>query len=142
MTARSRTFNVTCTPVNDEDRPDYGDAEIVHMKTAWDYGPKRLLTIPVVSLQELQDLIQGYFPDATFTPASTNNEFDSWRLRVSHEQNTIEYAWGPISGFGGIDLTQPTSELTFEQCDVYFNSILDAEIYASENLEGRRQNEG
>ncbi|MEJ7595727.1 MAG: hypothetical protein WKF77_29810, partial [Planctomycetaceae bacterium] len=142
VTARTRTFNVTCTPVNNEDRPDYGDPEIVRIQTAWNYDPDRKSTIPVVAFRDLQDCIQNDFPDATFSPTPVNDDFGSWRLRVSHEQSTIEYAWGPLSGFGGTDLTQLTDELTFDYCDLYFHSVVDAVIYAMEKLGAPTQNRG
>ena len=142
VTARTRTFNVTCTPVNNEDRPDYGDPEIVHIQSAWNYDPEKKLTIPVVARQDLQDWLQNDFPDATFSPAPVNDDFGSWRLRVSRGQNTIEYVWGPLSGFGGTDLTQLTGELTFDYCDRFFNSVVDAAIYAMEKLGDPTQNGG
>ncbi len=75
--ARTRTFNVTCTPINEEDRPDYGDREVVHIKSAWHYDPERQTTIPVVEICELQDWIQTDFPDAIFSPEAVNDDFGS-----------------------------------------------------------------
>ena len=56
-------------------------------------------------------------------------------MRVSHQGNRIEFAWGPLSGFGGTDLTRLTGEITFDYCDVYFRSIVDAAVYAMEKLD-------
>lgn len=142
VTARTRTFNVSCAPVDDEDRPDYGDPEIVRIQTAWNHDLDRRSKIPVVAIRDLQDWIQNDFPDATFSPAPVNDDYGSWRLQVSHGHSTIEFAWGPLSGFGGTDLTRLTDELTFDYCDVYFHSVVDAAMYAMEKFDAATQSGG
>ena len=57
-----------------------------------------------------------------------NPEYGSWTLRVVKGDLDMEYVWGPLSGFGGTDLTRPATpnDTQFDYADEGFNSIDEA----------------
>lgn len=140
--AQTRTFNTTCTPVEEDDRPCYGDAEIVRIETAWHYDPIKPSTIPIVSIRDLQDWIQNDFPDATFGAERLNDGCDSWRLRVTNAQNVIEFTWTPLKGFHGKDCSLAGTGPTYDTCEECLNSIVDAAVFAMDKFRPATHNDG
>ena len=141
VVAQVRTANVHYISKGIAGKCDFGVAEILHLDQLWRWGGKSWggveplrETIPLITVDELQSALELVFPAAQFEAEQVNVEHRSWRLHVSLGKRRIEFAWGPLSGFGGIEHNSPDREASFDYCDDYLFSLEDAISYAESHL--------
>ncbi|MEO5914592.1 MAG: hypothetical protein ABIS50_10195 [Luteolibacter sp.] len=148
VVAQVRTQNVLHASVGREPESPFGDPEILHVDRAWlwggeSWGGAEALRprIPLITASDLKDLLSSVFPQATFESEITNADFGSWRLTVTQDYKEIEFVWGPLSGFGGID-PEIHNEDVFAHCDEYLYSKYAAIAFARDHLKIEQAEEG
>lgn len=67
-----------------------------------------------------------------------NTEHKSWSMSVKTGDHHLEFVWGPISGFGGIDHSTK-NENTFAYCDEYLDTLEDARRFLDKSLKKSNQ---
>ncbi len=136
VTARVRTTNVLYVTHNLEAAPEFGAPEILHLDRAWAWGgdswggkePIRL-KIPLLTSNALCNALHEQFPRAQLSEEVVNAEHRSWRVTMTVGDKRLEFVWGPLSGFGGIN-PDVEDENAFAYCDEYLYSLDDAVRFA------------
>ena len=142
ITAQVRTINVLYRSKGLAPEPSFGEPEILHLNQAWKWGgqpwggtePERP-RIPVVPIDEFQSALQLAFPDSSFHVERVNPRYGSWHLVVSLGERQVEFVWGPLSGFGGIDPAINDGNV-LAYCDQYLFTKEAAIAYAHRVLTG------
>ena len=93
-------------------------------------------SIPQITSEELRRKIEDIVPEASIEISNINPEYKSWDLRVKNETLDIEFVWGPLSGFGGRDMSRPITpdDTPFDYADEMFWSLDDALDYLKKRL--------
>jgi hypothetical protein len=86
------------------------------------------LAIPQLTSDAMKREVDRLLPSASVTTETINPDYKSWRLRVRLGTLDVEYAWGPLSGFGGSDLARPQTQddTPFDYADEMFESLEEA----------------
>ncbi len=109
---------------------------ILHLDRAWAWGgdswggkePIRL-KIPLLTSNALCNALHEQFPRAQLSEEVVNAEHRSWRVTMTVGDKRLEFVWGPLSGFGGIN-PDVEDENAFAYCDEYLYSLDDAVRFA------------
>jgi hypothetical protein len=140
VTAQVRTTNVLYNGKGIEPECSFGGPEILNLDQAWDWGGEswggtdsERPRIPLLTAEHLTEVLLLAFPQATFESEATNPEYGSWRLTMSQFSKVIEFVWGPLSGFGGIDPDIDDDNI-FAYCDEYLYSEEAAITFAMKHL--------
>ncbi|WP_404789518.1 hypothetical protein [Altericista sp. CCNU0014] len=137
VVARVRTRNILYIARGITTEENFGTPEILHLKSIWDWDgmpwggaslPRQV--IPYIESEQLSDRLQQHFPSAQITVEIMNSEYQSWCMKVAIDGKNLEYVWGPLSGFGVIDLKNRSVENLFAYCDVYLGSMDEAVNFA------------
>lgn len=83
---------------------------------------------PCICSNQFTEEKNKLIPDATLELKPINSDYGSWRLNVTKGKMEMEFVWGPLSGFGGSDLSRPTSsdDTPFDYADKEFHSVEEA----------------
>jgi hypothetical protein len=135
--ARVRTQNVLYLARGIATEESFGAPEILVLESIWKWDgapwggaslPRRV--IPYIESEELSDLLKQHFPSAQITVETVNSDYRSWCMKVEINGKNLEYVWGPLSGFGVIDLEGASVVNPFGYCDVYLGSVDEAVDFA------------
>ena len=89
--------------------------------------------IPTIEASQVERLIAQVLPDASITTGIINPEYGSWRIEIVHGNCKLAFAWGPLSGFGGIDHSVANDDV-FAYCDEYLWSLDDARRFLTARI--------
>jgi hypothetical protein len=138
ITARVRTWNLMYVARGLASKPEFGPVEVLQLDRAWHWTgeswggtvPQRFV-VPLLSAEEFSNALHDRFPNAAITSEVVNAEHGSWRTTVTISTKTLEFVWGPLSGFGVIE---PDVENTnpFAFCDVHLHSLDEAIRFAED----------
>jgi hypothetical protein len=92
------------------------------------------MEIPTVTIQQMSEVVRQYIPSAELKEEVINPDYSSWRLRVVASEVSLEFLWGPLSGFGVTNLSIPLTENDnpFAPYDIGFESLEAAENYLAD----------
>jgi hypothetical protein len=89
--------------------------------------------VPLLSAEEFSNALRDRFPSAAITSEVVNAEYGSWRTTIAISTKTLEFVWGPLSGFGVIE-AEFDNPNPFAFCDVHLHSLDEAIRFAEDWL--------
>lgn len=139
--AKVRTRNILYSSKGLADNPAFGSPEILHLERAWEWGgeswggtsPPRKI-IPHVDPVDFSDTLKQLFPNAQLNTEIVNPDHKSWCMMLSINGKSIEFVWGPLSGFGAINWQNQDVDDPFGYCDTYLYSVDDAIAFAKSHF--------
>jgi hypothetical protein len=95
-----------------------------------DAGPTNPPVIEVTP-EELAAKVRTIIQDPQIEITPINPKYGSWNLRVTKDKLDMEYIWLGPHGFGGLDLSRPTTpdDTPFDLVDEGFQSVDEALEY-------------
>ena len=90
------------------------------------------MTIPTVASDQMTEVVRRHIRMAQFEITYRHPEYDTWRLMVTAEGLSLEYSWGPLSGFGVTDFLHPREDMVgdiFASHEIGLDSLEAAERF-------------